>query len=387
MENVKRQHIKSGVERELWARAAGRCQFSACNEILYRSSVTQEAVHRSQKAHIWSVSKDGPRGQGPYADDDADINEIGNLMLVCHGCHTKIDQDKKGDKYSADLLQRWKHEHEQRIEIVTGIHPDKKSHLIFYGANIGSEKSPIGYNACVQAMFPAWYPARERPITVSMAWELTDSSREFWQAERRHLLKVYEAQIEPVIKEDECKHFSIFALAPQPLLIYLGALLTDKIDVETYQPHREPKGWYWAEGPDDFAYVINSPADFGGEPVLLLSLSDHVARDRVHRILGDRVSIWELTVDSPHNDFLQAKEQLSQFRKAIRRLMVEIKHNHGNQTPLHIFPVMPVACAIELGRARMPKAEMPWIIYDHNIKEKEFTQSIVIEGDSHAEPK
>jgi len=36
-----KRHIKAQAERELWARAAGRCQFSGCNSLLYRSSVTR----------------------------------------------------------------------------------------------------------------------------------------------------------------------------------------------------------------------------------------------------------------------------------------------------------------------------------------------------------
>jgi hypothetical protein len=34
-----------------------------------------------------------------------------------------------------------------------------------------------------------------------------------------------------------------------------------------------------------------------------------------------------------------------------------------------------------MGRARMPKADMPWIIYDQNNKEKKFIKAITI-GDS-----
>jgi hypothetical protein len=37
---------------------------------------------------------------------------------------------------------------------------------------------------------------------------------------------------------------------------------------------------------------------------------------------------------------------------------------HGKDALLHVFPVMPVSLAVELGRARSPKAEMPWRIYD-----------------------
>ena len=80
---------------------------------------------------------------------------------------------------------------------------------------------------------------------------------------------------------------------------------------------------------------------------------------------------------------MQAKQQLSLFRKHLRRLIVEIKRVHGDATPLHIFPAMPVSCAIEFGRARMPKADMPWLIYDHDIKTQEFIKVIELKGDLH----
>lgn len=351
--------------------------------LLYRSSVTQESVNLAQKAHIYSFSKNGPRGWGPFALNRKDVNDIRNLMLVCHGCHKKIDQDSSGTRYSADLLIDWKYEHEQRVEIVTGIQSDKKTHVILYGANIGSEKSPIQYHSCVEAVFPHWYPASERPEMLSMMSELKDCSPTYWQAESSHLYKSYERKIAPLIDRDPCKHFSVFALAPQPLLIQLGALLTDKISVETYQLHREPKGWLWQNCLEEFDFIVCRPSEFSGHSVLLISLSDHVSRDRITRVLGDGVSIWEVTIASPSNEFMKSKEQLSLFRKCLRRLMVEIKLTHGNDAPLNIFPAMPVSCAIELGRVRMPKADMPWVIYDHDIKTQEFIKSIEIRGDMH----
>ena len=53
------RYIKREVERELWARAAGRCQFEGCNRVLYKSPITQERVNISEKAHIYSFSEDG----------------------------------------------------------------------------------------------------------------------------------------------------------------------------------------------------------------------------------------------------------------------------------------------------------------------------------------
>ncbi len=377
------RYIKREVERELWARAAGRCEFDGCNKLLYISSVTQETVNLAQKAHIYSFSKNGPRGWGPFSINAKGLNEAVNLMLMCHGCHKKIDQDNEGARYSADLLIEWKCEHEQKVEIVTGIRSDKKSHVVLYGANIGSEKSPVNYISCAQAMFPSWYPSSERPVLLSMNSELKDSGAIYWKAESDHLYKSFERNIAPLLDQHNCKHFSVFALAPQPLLIQLGVLFTDKISVETYQPHREPKGWAWQEPQGDFEFIINEPGGFEGVPVLLLSLSDHVSQDRIKRVLGSNVSIWELTIDCPINDFMKSKEQLSLYRKYLRRLMVDIKKHHGNTEPLHIFPVMPVSCAIELGRIRMPKADMPWVIYDQDVGSGQFVKSIEIRGDIH----
>ncbi len=378
------RYIPDNVQRELWARAAGRCQFNGHNKLLYKSCVTQETVNAAQKAHIYAFSEKGPRGRGPYKENLSALNDVSNLMLMCYECHKKIDQDRRGGRYSADLLIHWKTEHEQRIEIVTGIAPDKKSHVVLYGANIGSEKSPIEYHSCVEAMFSNWYPANEKPIPLSMASELNDSSSGFWQAESLNLDKSFERKIVPLIEQDGCKHFSVFALAPQPLLIQLGVLFTDKIAVEIYQPRREPKGWHWQADPsDDFDFVIHEPSNFNGRPVLLLALSDHITKDRVTRVLGDDVSIWEITINKPNNDFLKSKAHLSMFRRCLRHLMVDIKNRHGNVTPLSIFPVMPVACSVELGRIRMPKSEMPWVIYDHDFKTQEFKQAIEIKGDNH----
>jgi hypothetical protein len=144
-QNIKEvtRYIKKEVERELWARAAGRCQFNGCNRILYKSPITQERVNISEKAHIYSFSEDGPRGWGPLNKNPQSLNNVGNLMLMCHDCHKEIDQDKEGKKYSASMLIQWKAEHEHKVYVVTGIKANRKSHVVFYGSNIGGQRFRI----------------------------------------------------------------------------------------------------------------------------------------------------------------------------------------------------------------------------------------------------
>ena len=78
---------------------------------------------------------------------------MGNLLLLCHDCHKKIDAAKNGGRYSDKLLRQWKANHERRIATVTGIEPSKKSCVVIYGANIGDEASVLQSNQAKWALF------------------------------------------------------------------------------------------------------------------------------------------------------------------------------------------------------------------------------------------
>jgi len=304
-------------------------------------------------------------------------------MLMCHDCHKTIDQDKDGSKYSGSLLQQWKKEHEHRVVTVTGIAANRKSHVVFYGSNIGGQRSPLQQDDAMEAMFPERYPVSENSVCLSMSCSHEDKTAAFWESESAHLNRVFDQKVLPLIESDQTKHFSLFSLAPIPLLIQLGTLFTDKISVDTYQPIREPKGWHWQEFPEGFEFIIRKPEKVDGAPNLVISLSDIINHERIRMVMGEQVSVWELTVPEEliGNDNIRNSAQLSMMRSIIRKLMVLIKDVHGSTTPLSVFPAMAVSCSIEMGRARMPKADMPWIIYDQNNKEKKFIKAITI-GDS-----
>ena len=162
----------------------------------------------------------------------------------------------------------------------------------------------------------------------------------------------------------EIDHLSVFALAPQPLLILLGTLLGDIVPAQVYQRHREPPTWQWPATTKTPAFEVHEPAMRSGPPALLLALSATVTSDRIRTVLGRDVAIWTVTVPTPHNDIMKSREQLSRFRALLRPVFDRIKAAHGQTTLLHLFPVAPLSAAVECGRVRMPKADMPWCIYD-----------------------
>jgi len=229
-------------------------------------------------------------------------------------------------------------------------------------------------------MFPIKYPSSEEPIKLSMICSHEDKDESFWASEKQHLKKVFDQQVLPIIEEGNPAHFSIFSLAPMPLLIQLGALFTDKISVDTYQPIREPKTWQWQTEPDDFDLIITPPITNNKTPVLVLSLSAKIDHTRIYAILGNEVDIWDVStpLKFQHNDFIRAPQQLSIFRSKLRKVFESISRQYGITNTLHIFPAIPISCSIELGRIRMPKASMPWCIYDQNFKLGAFIKTIEI---------
>ncbi|MBL9032634.1 MAG: SAVED domain-containing protein [Phycisphaerae bacterium] len=373
------RHIKDSVSNRLWGLAAGRCQFDGCNRPLWRSPVTQEDVNIAERAHIWSFSDDGPRGNIGVVDDD--LNDAPNLMLVCHDCHRKMDQEKDGGRYTVALLQSWKSAHEHRVELVTAINPSKRSHVLMYGANVGDQAAPLAFDSAASAMFPDRYPAEAHPIRLGMvnsAWRDRDSA--FWVIEETSLIRQFAGQVQPRLAGGSITHVSVFGFAPQPLLARLGACLTDIPDVDVFQLQREPRGWRWTDATPSSELVLERPERAEGTPALIIGLSATITADRVSRVLGAGAAIWTLRAPKPHNDWLQSRDQLRMFRRSMRLLLDQIKAAHGQTTTIHVFPAMPVAAAIELGRVRMPKADAPLLIYDQINDRNGFVPAITLGG-------
>jgi hypothetical protein len=355
--------ISIATQNLLWGRAAGRCEFAGCNKPLWKSSVTNERVNIAQKAHIYSFSEGGPRGNDAVSPEN--LNSIDNLILVCHECHRKVDAAVDGGRYPVSLLQEMKLEHERRIELVTGINPTKKSHILLYGANIGEHSAPLNFAGAATAMFPQRYPASDHAISLGLHNSaVSDRDEQFWFTERDNLEKQFARRVRDRIADGEILHLSVFSLAPQPLLIHLGTLLGDIIPCDVYQLHREPQTWVWASGTATPAYVIRTPQSKTGKAALVLSLSATIDLNRVTSVIGEDASIWVITVQTPHNDLMKSREQLADLRAVLRRVFDQIKFAHGQSAILHIFPAAPVSACLEVGRVRMPKADMPWQLYD-----------------------
>jgi hypothetical protein len=330
---------------------------------LWKSSVTQEQINVAEKAHIYSFSSDGARGNAGVAADD--LHDLLNLMLVCHACHRKIDRTSDGGRYTVSLLQQMKAAHERRIELASSIAPGKSSHVLLYGANIGDHSSPLNYADAASALFPDRYPAADRAIELSVHNSSScERDASFWRNEAFELRRKFGRQVRLPTAEGEIRHLSVFALAPQPSLILLGSLIGDIVPCDVYQRHREPTTWEWPQDGETPSFRLRRPDYIEGPAALMFEVSATVGAERIRQVLGESVSIWSIGVASAHNDVVKSRRQKAEFRALVRTALDEIKTAHGQGETLHVFPAMPVCLAVEAGRVRMPKADMPWIVYD-----------------------
>lgn len=373
MSNTK---ISSKNQNLLWAISCGRCEYEGCNKVLHTDILTKRRYNSAYIAHIVADKPGGPRGDNIRSKLLCD--DISNLMLLCNEHHNLIDKvDVYGHPESRLLVM--KRQHEERIRRITDIAPNMSSEIILYGANIGVNNSSLSYQSTSEALLYDYYPASDYPIELGLKnSSLTDDTDAYWVTEETNLSTQFNQKIKPRLMRGNTDHYSIFAIAPQPLLIKFGVLLNDLNNVKVYQKHREPSTWKWQTVSSDIEYIHHEPDDKTKLPVLVFSLSATITYDRIQKALGSNTSIWEITISgTPNNDFLKTEALLSDFRRTVRHTFNKIKSHHG-YTELHVFPAMPVSASVELGRVWMPKVDMPMAIYDANKEKNDFYKTITI---------
>jgi len=370
-------YIPESVKLRLWGKAAGRCQYDGCNKPLWRDDLTKAEFNTAYIAHVVADSVDGPRGHATRSKLLA--ADLSNLMLMCDEHHRLID---KGDVagHPEDRLLAMKSRHEERIEVLGAITANKQSHVLLYGANIGNQGAPLSMTEAALGMVPDRFPASQQPLAIGLGnSSFEDRTPEYWAFEAMQVRNMVAQQIRPLIKSGNVTHLSVFALAPQPLLMLLGSELSDIPFAEVYQRRKEPQSWKWEDKPLGFDFTVTAPANpKAGDAALVFALSATVTDERVTSVLGGDIPIWRVTIPKPDNDFVRSRVQTEAFRKTMRPLLDQIKAVHGEKATIHLFPAMPVSLAVDFGRVLNAKSDLPVVVYDENKKLGGFVKALSI---------
>ncbi|MCG2420085.1 SAVED domain-containing protein [Aequorivita sp. F47161] len=371
-----RKAVPRGIARKLWVKSGGRCQYTDCNKPLWKDELMQRDMNKAYISHIIAAKDDGPRGE-KVLSEKLELS-FDNLLLLCDECHNRIDKAQLNG-HPKQILIKMKKDHELRIELLTGLQEEKKSHLLFYTCKIGAFLPTITFKEASAAIIPEYFPVSDNPIEIGMGFNtISDDMDDFWIFQNQQLEEAFNQKVRPLLDKG-VNHFSVFGIAPQPLLIKLGTLLSELAVAEIYQSHREPKQtWKWQNDMYNIDVKLLEPQAIKTKVALIISLSDKVNYERIHKVLGADVSIWEITVPEPNRNILKNKETLEKFKNQVRNAFSNIRKIYGQDSEIHLFPVMPNSCAIEAGRVWMPKVDLPLIIYDQNNNRNGFYKALTI---------
>ncbi|MGA7617103.1 MAG: SAVED domain-containing protein [Thermoanaerobaculia bacterium] len=362
----------------LAVRAGGRCEFDGHNKYLFRHSLTLTEGNFAQAAHIVAFSTQGPRGK-VKALSRAHINDVNNLMLLCSECHKLIDDHP--DRYTVSTLRAFKRRHEKRISELTAMHPEFKTTALVLKANIGGRPVAISLPQ-VQAAVAPRYVDSDEPCMIDLT-ALPDTGTEAFYASAvaaidEKVTRLYADRVDG----SRVSHVSVFALGPMPLLMHLGNRLSDKIDADLYQRHRQPESWTWRTKGDPAQYASRRLVE-GSNPAkvaLVLSLSGAIPLAAVSDQLSPEFSIYELTLDgaTPNPNFLRRRDDLRRFEQTFQQLLRVIAKDHVGLTELHLFPAVPAPVAVASGRSLFHKVDPALVVYDFDKNLGGFRKTIRI---------
>ena len=364
---VQSRHIKPLTQLLLFVHAGGRCEFDGCNKYLLEHPLTLALGNFGQMAHVVAFRRDGPRGGALRPQD---INELGNLMLLCPSCHKLIDASPA--QFPVPVLEKYKETHEARVKHVTGLSPDLKTTVVQLKAKIAGQVVAIPAAHVTSAVAPRYPVALPGHII-----DLTGFESEGFLAAATDAIK---RRVETICAAGsdihDSRHISLFALAPIPLLIYLGRELGNKVAVDVFQRHRDTEDWAWKTTGTPVAYQVEQlrAGSDRAKVALLLSLSGKVHAHALPKDFDGQFSIYEVTLagSEPRPTFLRMRQDLEGFKQVYGALLRRLAMDHGHLEQLHLFPAIPAPIAVLCGREVLPKVDPTLVVYDYDKRKDGF---------------
>jgi hypothetical protein len=354
------RQIPKATQLALVAAAAGHCQLDGCNRYLFEHDVTRGRGNFSQMGHIYAFNEEGPRGTSPGRPPA--INDIDNLILLCGLCHKLIDDN--APTFTVEVLRAHKCAHEERMRHVTSLGPDRGTVALVVRAPIAGQIVQIPFEHIVAATAPR-YPISRQPVEINLTGLKADDVTLLAAGCETIRHRIGELN-RPEGEAAKVGHVSLFALAPIPLLVFLGTQLSSKLPLSLYQRHRDTEDWKWKAAGPGVEHQLRLLRD--GDPTratLLLSLSGSIDPATLPEELGSD-ALYEIRLKSqePTPTYLMRSADLETFRVAYQDALATILRERPKLEALSLVPAVPAPIAVLCGRELLPRAHPRIRVYD-----------------------
>ncbi|MFS8102097.1 SAVED domain-containing protein [Lentzea alba] len=390
--------IPERIARRVWVAAGGRC--TICNSYLLDEEYTGQAVMVGQLAHIvgWSTAPGSPRGGDPLHADQRNLAD--NLMLLCHDQHKVIDDKSLWDTYDPTTLRAMKRTHEQRIRKVTALKEERKTTVLRVVGNLHGRPVELDDTRVIAALlerdrFPDWTlrGADEFEVDLRAVPGEDPGSPHYWTAAKAHLEDRLE-HLRTQVRKGQVTHLSVFALARIPVLILLGTMLDETLPTQLYPKRRDgSEGWGWSpDAPEvEFRFDRVRIGTDRTKVAVILSVSGTVDPERLGEAVGDSCTLYELKPDgiTPAPTLISNESTLDLFSQTWRELLATIEVEHPGARDIAVFPAVPAAAAVSMGRHLMRVAHPPLRIFDRmqDFDTYQFTISTACADEQKGDPR
>jgi hypothetical protein len=368
---VRRENIKDSVRSALWARTAGRC--TICNRRLLGDTRTyMHSVLLAELAHNVGASAGTNSPRGEHRDVLVDTEAEENLLLLCHDCHRLIDHPEHIDFFPPEKLRDIKEACERRIEMVTENGGLTRTAALRVGCQIRGSLALASQREVAETLLAVNYlglveTQRSGDFTCRIGGRA--GGRGYWDAGQQSIDDTLNL-VRQAVDSGDVEHISVFAIAPIPLLVYLGWQLDDKTPTRIFQKQRDQFiGWSWADQNEPIDFVVSAPrslADKAADDVVLISavtsdlnpelLPAAIARCPRIEVRPERVA--------PSPALLSHEQSLAHFARRWREALAAAESLFPGARRWHLVASAPVSLAIEAGRAIMRDAHPQVEVYE-----------------------
>lgn len=374
---VARSRVPESVIREIWVRAAGRCVLCSAYVLGGGRSYFHRVPHGEVAHNVGATGgKKSPRGKSELTRDQRALPE--NLLLLCHACHRMVDDIGAELVYTDEYLAKKKRLHEDRVRRVTDFATVTDAAVVRVTGRIRGTLSPASDRQVDAALHSEdLRPAGEHPndseFTVTVDSE--DTSSWVWEEGSSKIAKKLAA-----LRDSPYDTVAVFAMAPIPLLVFLGSELDDKADIRVFPRFRDAEdlACCWRnepETPAGFEVTIVSPDPTAREVVITVSVSAAVDSRRAPAEILDAPCV-NLSANAIGPDAIQTKADLAEFAKAWRLALASVESHYPSCERIHLLAAIPIVAAVACGQHHMRDAQPEIVVYQRT--DDSYVQALCI---------
>ncbi len=375
MTKEKRPAIPATVQLKLWIRSGGRCQL--CNKKVYVDDFTLKEGNWSNIAHIISWSPNGPRGHKTLSKKLE--KDFSNLMLMCTEHGKLIDTKPYVQEYPVERLKQLKEEHEQRIDSLTEITNEARTHVLIVQSNIGGNPVEVNTSEVELAITENRMYPNEKPFIIDLTRDVGNGLQDYYTGKATEITNRLRGFIDKFNASSERQHISIFPLALMPLLVHLGKELGDKHSIQLFQHQRTPSSWIWPDE-ETSEYIINKPKSISSskDVYLKIALSDYIGEDKLNTLSKLNSNVYEITIEKPTTRFLSNKSLIPKFDAVYRQILNEVQLKHGLDCTIHLLLAAPAPIAVQCGLSLLTRKDPSMWVYDFDKEHGGFIRALKV---------